>query len=143
MMPRGIRFVSRCFRLSLFFGLFLGPVACDKHVVYVCRGPCRVVSPPSKRRNNRRVVLILGREMGLELEESDVKLEPVLDVSKHNTLSNPVKFKIKIKMKHSRCEFGQLKPPDASKYAAIAHVRRTAGNKVYSSTAVCSSLVLC
>ncbi|CAM9631247.1 unnamed protein product, partial [Ectocarpus sp. 13 AM-2016] len=28
-----------------------------------------------------RVLLIMGREMGLELEESDVKLEPVLDVS--------------------------------------------------------------
>ncbi|CAB1120771.1 unnamed protein product [Ectocarpus sp. CCAP 1310/34] len=31
--------------------------------------------------DQRRVLLILGREMGLELEESDVKLEPVLDVS--------------------------------------------------------------
>eukprot|EP00752_Nemacystus_decipiens_P016060 g14356.t1 len=31
--------------------------------------------------DQRRVLLILGREMGLELEETDVKLEPVLDVS--------------------------------------------------------------
>eukprot|EP00903_Cladosiphon_okamuranus_P016316 g15048.t1 len=31
--------------------------------------------------DQRRVLLILGREMGLELEEADVKLEPVLDVS--------------------------------------------------------------
>lgn len=36
-------------------------------------------SPPKRR----RVLLILGREMGLELEESDVRLEPVLDVSAH------------------------------------------------------------
>ncbi|CAN0058261.1 unnamed protein product [Pylaiella littoralis] len=34
--------------------------------------------------DQRRVVLILGREMGLELEESDVKLEPVLDASSDN-----------------------------------------------------------